>query len=132
MTNIWYPTLKYTEDIHQWHTILLSVMWIYGHIVILASTNKSLSHLKTLEALYILKFELFLNTRLNDDFNSRKLRIIMFWLSFGECNLICLMFCSIAIFHSIYSYLIIVFCRYADVDKSVERMWCICSSNSST
>ena len=45
-------------------------------VEILASNNKSVSHLKTLEALYIREIKPFINTQLKDDYNSRKLRIV--------------------------------------------------------
>ena len=45
------------------------------HIEILASTIKSVTHLKVLEALYIKEIKPFLNTQLKDDYGSRKLRI---------------------------------------------------------
>ena len=45
------------------------------NIEILASTIKSVSHLKTLEALYIRELKPFLNTQLKEDYGSRKLRI---------------------------------------------------------
>ena len=45
------------------------------HIEILASTIKSVTHLKVLKALYIKEIRPFLNTQLKDDYGSRKLRI---------------------------------------------------------
>ena len=41
-------------------------------IVILASTNKSVPHLYTLEALFVRELKPFINTQLMDDFQSRK------------------------------------------------------------
>ena len=46
-------------------------------IVILASTNKSVPHLYTLEALFVRELKPFINTQLKDDFQSRKLRILI-------------------------------------------------------
>ena len=46
-------------------------------IVILASTNKSVPHLYTLEALFVWELKPFINTQLKDDFQSRKLRILI-------------------------------------------------------
>ena len=46
-----------------------------GDIEILASTNKSVTHLKTLEALYIREIKPILNTQLKEDYGSRTLRI---------------------------------------------------------
>ena len=45
------------------------------NIEILASTNKGVSHLKTLEALYIREIRPFINTQLKEDYGSRTLRI---------------------------------------------------------
>ena len=45
------------------------------NIEILASTIKSVSHLKILEALYIRELKPFLNTQLKKDYSSRRLRI---------------------------------------------------------
>ena len=46
-----------------------------NHIKILASTIKSIAHLKILEALYISEINPYLNTQLKEDHCSRKLRI---------------------------------------------------------
>ena len=46
-------------------------------IVVIGSSNKSVSHLRALEALYIRELQPFINSQCkNDDYNSRKLRIM--------------------------------------------------------
>ena len=46
-------------------------------IVILAPTNKNVPHLYTLEALFVHALKPLINTQLKDDYQSRKLRILI-------------------------------------------------------
>ena len=46
-------------------------------MVILASTNKSVTHLYILEALFVRELKPFINTQLKDDYKTRKLRVLI-------------------------------------------------------